>query len=121
LAAVPADQAWFWTERWQEMERDADADVAAGRVTNHDTVEELFHAADGCPSLDRHEFQDGWHYNFGPSDVDATFDESRSAVWLRPATIRELLSLLPASLRRQPVALRVELLARELAGSAANP
>ncbi len=44
LAAVPADQAWFWTERWQEMERDADADVAAGRVTNHDTVEELFHA-----------------------------------------------------------------------------
>ncbi len=44
LAAVPADQAWFWTERWQEMERDADADVAAGRVTNDDTVEELFHA-----------------------------------------------------------------------------
>jgi SAM-dependent methyltransferase len=44
LAAVPADQAWFWTERWQEMERDADADVAAGRVTNDDTVEELFRA-----------------------------------------------------------------------------
>jgi hypothetical protein len=33
--AVPADQAWFWTERWQAMEAEADADVAAGRVTRH--------------------------------------------------------------------------------------
>lgn len=30
VVAVPADQAWFWTERWQAMEREADADVAAG-------------------------------------------------------------------------------------------
>lgn len=44
LTAVPADQAWFWTERWQRMEREADADVAAGRVTTHETVEELFDA-----------------------------------------------------------------------------
>jgi bifunctional DNA-binding transcriptional regulator/antitoxin component of YhaV-PrlF toxin-antitoxin module len=44
LTPVPADQAWFWTERWQRMEREADADVAAGRVTTHDTVEELFDA-----------------------------------------------------------------------------
>ena len=29
---VPSDQAWFWTERWQRMEREADADIAAGRV-----------------------------------------------------------------------------------------
>ena len=28
---VNADQAWFWTERWQAMERDADADFAAVR------------------------------------------------------------------------------------------
>ena len=33
VVAVPADQAWFWTERWQEMEREADADIAAGRTT----------------------------------------------------------------------------------------
>ena len=33
--AIPADQAWFWTERWQAMEVEADADVAAGRVTRH--------------------------------------------------------------------------------------
>ena len=33
--AIPADQAWFWTERWRAMEVDADADVATGRVTRH--------------------------------------------------------------------------------------
>lgn len=33
VVAVPADQAWFWTDRWQRMEREADADVAAGRTT----------------------------------------------------------------------------------------
>jgi antitoxin MazE len=26
------DQAWFWTERWQRMEREADEDIAAGRI-----------------------------------------------------------------------------------------
>jgi hypothetical protein len=29
---IPSDQAWFWTERWQRMEREADADIAPGRV-----------------------------------------------------------------------------------------
>jgi AbrB family looped-hinge helix DNA binding protein len=33
VVTVPADQAWFWTERWQAMEREADADIAAGRTT----------------------------------------------------------------------------------------
>jgi bifunctional DNA-binding transcriptional regulator/antitoxin component of YhaV-PrlF toxin-antitoxin module len=33
VVAVPAEQAWFWTERWQQMEREADADIAAGRTT----------------------------------------------------------------------------------------
>lgn len=27
------DQAWFWTEEWQRKEREADEDIAAGRVT----------------------------------------------------------------------------------------
>ena len=31
-AMVPTAQKWYWTERWQQMERAADADVAAGRV-----------------------------------------------------------------------------------------
>ena len=33
VVAIPADQAWFWTDRWQAMEREADADVAGGRTT----------------------------------------------------------------------------------------
>lgn len=39
---VPADQRWFWTERWQAMEREADEDVAAGRVARFDSADELF-------------------------------------------------------------------------------
>ena len=32
---VPADQRWFWTERWQLREREVDDHVAAGRVAVH--------------------------------------------------------------------------------------
>lgn len=32
---VPADQRWFWTDRWQEREREVDAYVAANAVTVH--------------------------------------------------------------------------------------
>lgn len=36
---VPADQAWFWTERWQAREREADAHVADGAVSTHESAE----------------------------------------------------------------------------------
>lgn len=39
--AVPADQAWFWTDRWQAREREADALVEAGEVTRHESAEAL--------------------------------------------------------------------------------
>jgi AbrB family looped-hinge helix DNA binding protein len=39
--AVPADQAWFWTERWQQMEREADGAVATGRISVVEGVQEL--------------------------------------------------------------------------------
>lgn len=29
---VPADQAWFWTEHWQQREREVDGHMAAGRL-----------------------------------------------------------------------------------------
>lgn len=38
-AVIDADQAWFWTERWQQMEREADEDYAAGRFKTFDDVE----------------------------------------------------------------------------------
>lgn len=28
---VDVDQSWFWTERWQRMERQADEDFSSGR------------------------------------------------------------------------------------------
>ena len=37
--AIDPDQRWFWTERWQQMEREADEDYAAGRYTSYDDVE----------------------------------------------------------------------------------
>lgn len=38
---IDESQAWFWTERWQAMEREAQADIDAGRVTHYDSAEEM--------------------------------------------------------------------------------
>lgn len=38
---IPADQQWFWTERWQERERQVDAHVTANGVTVHDDGDAL--------------------------------------------------------------------------------
>jgi antitoxin MazE len=37
---IPPDQAWFWTERWQQMERQAQADIDSGRVDRFVDVDE---------------------------------------------------------------------------------
>lgn len=39
--AVPANEAWFWVERWQAGEKAVDAHVAAGEVTTHETTEDF--------------------------------------------------------------------------------
>ena len=33
---VPADQRWFWQDRWQSREKEVDEHVVAGRVVVHD-------------------------------------------------------------------------------------
>ncbi|WMY79646.1 AbrB/MazE/SpoVT family DNA-binding domain-containing protein [Citricoccus sp. I39-566] len=38
---VPADQRWFWTERWQGREREVDEHITAGRVTVHESNEDF--------------------------------------------------------------------------------
>ena len=38
-SSVDVEQSWFWTERWRRMEREADADIAAGRVATFDDAE----------------------------------------------------------------------------------
>jgi antitoxin MazE len=49
---VDPAQAWFWSERWQAMEREAEADVGAGRVKR-------FASVDGfIAELDKHRSPD---------------------------------------------------------------
>jgi AbrB family looped-hinge helix DNA binding protein len=36
-AIVPRDQEWFWSPEWQAGEREADADLAAGRVSRQES------------------------------------------------------------------------------------
>jgi bifunctional DNA-binding transcriptional regulator/antitoxin component of YhaV-PrlF toxin-antitoxin module len=38
---IDADQAWFWTKSWQQGEREASADIAAGRTRRSATAKEL--------------------------------------------------------------------------------
>lgn len=40
------DQAWFWTEGWQKLERKAQADIEAGRVYFFDDLESALSALD---------------------------------------------------------------------------
>lgn len=39
---IDPSQAWFWSPEWQKREREADEDIAAGRVARFDSMEELF-------------------------------------------------------------------------------
>jgi len=41
LRPVLVNRPGFWTDRWQEMEREADADIAAGRVVVVEGVDDL--------------------------------------------------------------------------------
>jgi len=41
---IDADQAWFWTPEWQAKEREADEDLAAGRMETFHSGEEFLDA-----------------------------------------------------------------------------
>jgi hypothetical protein len=34
---VPAEQAWFWSERWQRMEAEVDEHVERGEIDRHNS------------------------------------------------------------------------------------
>ena len=36
---IDADQAWFWSPEWQAGEREASADIAAGRTERHNSTD----------------------------------------------------------------------------------
>lgn len=43
---IDATQAWFWTKEWREAEKEAEADLRAGRVKKFKSVEELINDLD---------------------------------------------------------------------------
>jgi hypothetical protein len=52
VAERDPQQAWFWTEDWQAGEREADADIAAGRTTRHESTDEFLAFLDTIPPRD---------------------------------------------------------------------
>jgi len=38
---IDKDQTWFWTEKWQAAEREAEDDLRTGRVRAFETLDEL--------------------------------------------------------------------------------
>lgn len=38
---IPKDEAWYWTEGWQEKERRAQRDIQEGRVKSFDNVDDF--------------------------------------------------------------------------------
>ncbi|MBI3977786.1 MAG: AbrB/MazE/SpoVT family DNA-binding domain-containing protein [Chloroflexi bacterium] len=58
---IDAAQTWFWKDHWQQMEREADADVTAGRIETLENVEDFLADLDaGAGSADaRREVSDG--------------------------------------------------------------
>ena len=44
---IDKSQAYFWTAEWQAAEREASADIAAGRVREFEDVEDLIASLEG--------------------------------------------------------------------------
>jgi len=49
---IDPEQAWFWSERWQQMEHEAQADLKAGRVVEYSSIAEALAALDIIPEGD---------------------------------------------------------------------
>lgn len=43
---IDADQAWFWTEDWQQGEREASEDIVAGRTRRFESPGEFLDTLD---------------------------------------------------------------------------
>ena len=50
---IDKSQAYFWSEGWQAAEREADEDLAAGRVHEFDDVEDAIRALRADSSTER--------------------------------------------------------------------
>jgi AbrB family looped-hinge helix DNA binding protein len=50
LVTIPASQTWFWTERWQKLEREVDEHIAQGEVTTFDDSDSFLEHLDKLTS-----------------------------------------------------------------------
>ena len=50
---IPADQKWFWTQRWQQREREVDDHIAHGRIMVHESSEAFLSYLDDLVSESR--------------------------------------------------------------------
>lgn len=48
---VPPDQAYYWTEEWQQAEREAEAEIAAGNCERYESAEAFLASLDGSAAL----------------------------------------------------------------------
>jgi antitoxin MazE len=49
---IPPDQAWFWTERWQQMEREAQAEIDVGDTLHFDSPQDALKRLHGAAEND---------------------------------------------------------------------
>lgn len=50
---IDKDQTWFWTERWQKKEAEAEEDIKKGRVKSFESVEDLFDEIEETSETDK--------------------------------------------------------------------
>jgi antitoxin MazE len=46
VLVIDRSQSWFWSKKWQEMEKEADEDIKNGKVHKAGSVEELLEKLD---------------------------------------------------------------------------
>jgi AbrB family looped-hinge helix DNA binding protein len=46
---IDKEQSWFWQDRWQKLEAEAEEDIRKGRMRSFDSAEELFDEIEGRP------------------------------------------------------------------------
>ncbi|HED00752.1 MAG TPA: AbrB/MazE/SpoVT family DNA-binding domain-containing protein [Proteobacteria bacterium] len=46
VLVIDRSQSWFWSKKWQEMEREADDDIKHGKVQKAKDVKELIEKLD---------------------------------------------------------------------------
>jgi AbrB family looped-hinge helix DNA binding protein len=49
---IPPDQAWFWTKRWQRMEKAAQADIETGQVDRYQDIDKAISALESLENAE---------------------------------------------------------------------